>query len=64
MLNEKGIIYADYIYGLYQDNELRTFPIGGTNITGRELLKEEMKLVPNYRDYDQNAILILRRPCN
>lgn len=64
MLNEKGVIYADYIYGLYQDNELRTFPIGGLNITGRELLKEEIKLIPNYRGHDQNAILVLRRPCN
>ena len=61
MLNEKGVIYADYIYGLYQDNELRTFPIGGTNITGRELLKQEIKLVPNYCGQDQNGILILRK---
>ena len=64
MLNEQGIIYADYIYGLYQDRELRTFPIGGANITGRELLKEEIKLIPNYRGKDQNAVLILRRTCN
>lgn len=64
MLNEQGIIYADYIYGLYQDKELRTFPIGGANITGRELLKEEIKLIPNYRGKDQNAVLILRRTCN
>lgn len=60
-LQEKGIIYANYIYGLYQNNELRTFPIGGANITGRELLKEEMKLVSNYRGYDQNGILVLRK---
>lgn len=61
MLNEQGIIYADYIYGLYQDKELRTFPIGGANITGRELLKEEIKLIPNYRGKDQNAVLVLRK---
>lgn len=61
LLNEQGIIYADYIYGLYQDRELRTFPIGGANITGRELLKEEIKLIPNYRGKDQNAVLVLRK---
>ena len=61
LLNEQGIIYADYIYGLYQDRELRNFPIGGANITGRELLKEEIKLIPNYRGKDQNAVLVLRK---
>lgn len=64
LLNKDGLIYANYIYGLYQDQELRTFPIGGANITGRELLKEEIKLVPSARGEDQNGVLILRRTCN
>ena len=61
LLKEEGMIEATYIYSLYTKGELRSFPIGGTNITGRELIKEELKLIPNYRDQDQNAILILRK---
>ena len=64
LLNKDGLIYANYIYGLYQDQELRSFLIGGANITGRELLKEEIKLVPNAYGQAQNGILILRRTCN
>ena len=60
-LKEKGIIYANYIYGLYIHHELRSYPIGGTNITGRELLKEEILLVPDYRKEDQNGVLVLRK---
>ncbi len=61
LLKEEGMIEATYIYSLYTKGELRSFPIGGTNITGRELIKEELKLIPNYRDQDQNAVLILRK---
>lgn len=60
-LTENGQLYAAYIYGLYQDNEIRSFPIGGIDITGRELLKENILLVPSFKGEDKNGVLILKK---
>ncbi len=58
-LTAKGQIYAAYMYNLYQDGEIRNFPIGGLNITSRELLREKLLLVPSYKKRSENGILIL-----
>lgn len=60
-LTPNGKIYASYIYSLYTNGEIRTYPIGGTDITGRNLLKEEMLLISSYHPYEQNGILVLRK---
>ena len=61
LLTENGLLFAAYIYSLYVDGEIRNFPIGGTDITGRDLLKEEMLLLPSYKGTDKNAVLVLRK---
>ena len=60
-LTLNGKIYASYIYSLYTNGELRTYPIGGTDITGRNLLKEEILLIPSYYLDEQNGVLVLRK---
>ena len=60
-LKKDGMLYAAYIYNLYLDKELRTYPIGGADIKGRDLLKEEIKRVSSYQRGRENGVLILRK---
>lgn len=62
-LRGEGIILASYIYGFYNKYEksYRSFPIGGSDITDRELLKEELLYIDSYHRSDKDAVLILHK---
>lgn len=58
-LTSKGLIMATYIYGFY-NGEYPNYPINGTDVTIREILKEELIKVDSYKD-DKDAVLVLRK---
>lgn len=61
-LKNDGVIMATYIYSFYSTvrEEYKSFPINGTDITDRELLKEELIMIDSYRK-DKDAVLVLRK---
>ncbi len=61
LLNDNGMIYASYIYHFYMNQEVKNFPIGGSVITARELLREELLFVPSIHPREQDAVLVLRK---
>jgi len=61
MLKDEGIILATYIYGLKNGNVYRSYPVGGTDITYRDLIKEEVLEIPSYRTNEKDGVLILRK---
>lgn len=56
-----GKIYASYLFDLYQDGDMRSYPIGGLDVRARELLKEEVLFIPSYRKENMNGVLVLRK---
>lgn len=62
-LKDDGTLLATYIYGFYNNTsgEYRVRPIGGTDITARELLKEELIEIPGYYRENKDAVLVLRK---
>ncbi len=60
-LNENGLIFASYIYNFINRNgEYLEFPINGVDISYRELLREELILIDNYKR-GKDAVLVLRK---
>jgi len=61
-LTKEGLLLATYIYAFY--NEIAecydTFPIKGTDIISRELLKEELIEIDSYKNV-KDAVLVLRK---
>ncbi len=57
----KGIILASYIYN-FKDviNEYSNYPICGTDVSYREILREELIWVDNY-NRNKDAVLVLRK---
>ena len=60
-LYDEGVLFASYIYHLYRDECVKNYPIGGFDIRARELLKEEVLVVPSLRKQNKDGILVLRR---
>lgn len=61
-LTSKGIVMASYMYGFYDstNNSYDNYPIKGTDISIREVLKEELILLDNYKN-SKDAVLVLRK---
>ena len=60
-LNKNGKLYASYLYNLYQNGTMRNYPIGGFDITQRELLKEEVLIIPSYHQTNKHGVLVLKK---
>ena len=61
-LNDNGAIYATYMYGLYDKitDSYENFPIKGTDITNREVLKENLIILDSFKNAN-DAVLVLRK---
>lgn len=61
-LTSNGIIMASYMYGFYDpmSDSYLNYPIKGTDITIREVLRENYILVDNCRN-SKDAVLVLRK---
>ena len=61
-LNDNGVIYATYMYGLYDKtiDSYENFPIKGTDRTSREILKENLILLDSFKNAN-DAVLVLRK---
>jgi len=61
-LNDNGVIYATYMYGLYDKitDSYENFPIKGTDVTSREVLKENLILLDSFKNAN-DAVLVLRK---
>ncbi len=60
-LSPNGLILASYMYSFINNfHEYSNYPIGGKDITSRELLKEELLYVPSYHSNCKDAVLVLR----
>ncbi len=60
-ITSEGIILASYIYN-FRDiiDEYSNYPINGSNVSYRELLREELLWVDNY-NHNKDAVLVLRK---
>ncbi|MBE6154074.1 MAG: DUF3419 family protein [Firmicutes bacterium] len=61
ILKEDSILLATYIYGFKNVNSYSSYPIGGTDITYRDLIKEEILEVDSYKMGEKDALLVLRK---
>lgn len=61
-LDDNGVIYAMYMYGFYDKvvNSYENFPIKGTDVTSREVLKENLILLDGFKNV-KDAVLVLRK---
>lgn len=61
-LNDNGVIYATYMYGLYDKitDSYENFPIKGTDVTSREVLKENLTLLDGFKNV-KDAVLVLKK---
>lgn len=61
-LNDNGVLYATYMYGLYDKtiDSYENFLIKGTDITSREVLKENLILLYSFKNAN-DAVLVLRK---
>ncbi len=61
-LTDNGLIMATYMYGFYDkvSEAYENYPIKGTDITLREVLKEEFVLLDSYKNR-KDAVLVLRK---
>lgn len=61
-LTDDGKIIATYMYGFYDNasDSYENYPIKGTDISLREVLKEELILLDSYKK-SKDAILVLRK---
>lgn len=61
-LNSKGIIFATYMYRMKGLDGVCNYPIAGTDIPGRVLVKENILYIDNYQfPREKDAVLILHK---
>ena len=60
-LDDKGVLFASYIYHLYQNEHVKNYPIGGFDISAREIRKEEVLVIPSFGKHNKDGILVLRK---